>query len=258
MDIATILGILGGFGVLFGAILIEGSSISQFMNMLATLVVIGGAITAVLIRYSLGQFVSAIMLGFKVALFFKSYKTTALIEELGQLADIVRREGPLGLEKVETTNPFLKKGVQMLADGFTLEAIRHSLERERDLEYERLQEGHKIFKALGEAAPGLGMVGTLIGLVSMFSHMDDPKKIGPGMAIALLTTLYGAVIANLVALPISDKLANRAEEQATNCSLIIDAILMIRENKSPSLIAEELLSYLPLHARDQHSAKEAA
>jgi chemotaxis protein MotA len=256
MDIATILGIVGGFAVLFGAILIEGSSPTQFMNLLATIVVVGGATTAVLIRYSLGRFISALVLGLKVAFVFKSYKTTELIDELGSLADIVRREGPLGLEKVQPDNPFLQKGVQMLADGFTLEAIRHSLERERDLEFERLQEGHKIFKALGEAAPGLGMVGTLIGLVSMFSHMDDPKKIGPGMAIALLTTLYGAVIANLVALPIADKLANRAEEQATNCSLIIDAVLMIRENKSPSLIAEELLSYLPLHARE--NLREAA
>ena len=102
------------------------------------------------------------------------------------------------------------------------------------------------------------MVGTLIGLVSMFSHMEDPKKIGAGMAIALLTTLYGAVIANLLSLPISDKLANRAEEQATNCSLIIDAILMIRENKSPALISEELLAYLPLHSREAAAEREAA
>src|SRR5690606_6221688 len=124
----------------------------------------------------------------------------------------VRAKGPLGLETVQTDNPFLAKAIQMVADGYPADVIRQSLERERDLQYERLEEGHKIFKALGAAAPGMGMVGTLIGLISMFSHMDDPKKIGPGMAIALLTTLYGAVISNVVALPIADKLANRAAE----------------------------------------------
>ncbi len=257
MDIATIVGVLGGFGVLFGAILLEGSSPGQFMNSLATLVVLGGAMTAVLIRYPLHAFIAALVLGLKESFLYKQKKTVALIDELAELAEVARREGALGLEKIQPTDPFLKRGVQMIADGFSAEAIKHSLERDRDLQYDRLQEGHKIFKALGEAAPGLGMVGTLIGLVSMFSHMDDPKKIGPGMAIALLTTLYGAVISNLVALPISDKLANRADEYANNCSLIIDALVMIRENKSPALVSEELSSYLPLHRRD-HAEKEAA
>ena len=128
----------------------------------------------------------------------------------------MRRQGPIALEQVEVDDPFIKRGIRMIADGFSAEAIRASLERERDLDYERIDDGHKIFKAFGEAAPGMGMVGTLIGLVSMFGHMDDPKKIGPGMAIALLTTLYGAVLSNVVFLPIADKLANRAEEEGTN------------------------------------------
>ena len=116
-------------------------------------------------------------------------------------------------------------------------------------EWEWTDHGHVIFKAFGEAAPGMGMVGTLIGLVSMFGHMDDPKKIGPGMAIALLTTLYGAVLANVVMLPIADKLANRAAEEGTNRSLIIEALVMIREGKNPTTIKDELASYLPLHTR---------
>ena len=97
----------------------------------------------------------------------------------------------------------------------------------------------------------MGMVGTLIGLVSMFGHMDDPKKIGPGMAIALLTTLYGAVLANVFALPIADKLANRATEEGTNRTLIIEALIMIREGRSPNTIRDELASFLPLHTREK-------
>jgi chemotaxis protein MotA len=137
----------------------------------------------------------------------------------------------------------------MIADGFSAEALRTSLERERDLDYERIHHGHVVFKAFGEAAPGMGMVGTLIGLVSMFGHMDDPKKIGPGMAIALLTTLYGAVLSNVVMLPIADKLANSAEEEGTNRSLMIEALVMVREGRNPATIRDELASYLPLHTR---------
>jgi chemotaxis protein MotA len=258
MDIATVIGLVGGLAVLYIAVFLEGSSIMQFANLLATVVVFGGATMAVVARYSLSGVVTAFVSGIKAALFFKHVSTRELIDELRQLAEIVRQQGPLGLEQVHIEHPFLAKGVQMVADGFSAEAIKQSLERERDLQFERLEEGHKIFKALGDAAPGLGMVGTLIGLVSMFSHMDDPKKIGPGMAIALLTTLYGAIVANVLALPISDKLANRASEESTHASLIIDAILMIRENTSPKLVVEQLLSYLPLHSRDVEDERKAA
>ena len=161
----------------------------------------------------------------------------------------MRRQGPIALEQVEVTDKFFQRGVRMIADGFSGEAIRHSLERERDLDHERLETANKIFKALGEAAPGMGMVGTLIGLVSMFGHMDDPKKIGPGMAIALLTTLYGAVVANVLALPVADKLGNCASEEAQNRTLIIEALVMIRDGRNPATIKDELASYLPLHAR---------
>ena len=227
------------------------------MNLLATVVVIGGAMTTVLVRYPLHAFLGALALGMKSAFLYNHTGTRDLIDELKELAEIARAQGPLGLEGVEIKDPFLAKGAQMIADGFPVEQIRHSLERERDLQYERLEEAHKIFKALGDSAPGMGMVGTLIGLVSMFSHMDDPKKIGPGMAIALLTTLYGAVVSNVVALPLSDKLANRASEESTNKSMIIDAVVMIRENTSPKMVFEQLLAYLPLHHRDEGSRAPA-
>jgi chemotaxis protein MotA len=255
MDIATIIGIAGGFVLLFGVILLEGSSPMQFLNLLATLVVVGGSGVAVLIRYPLHDFLAALMLGVKEAFFHKQIHTPQLIDKITELSHVLRKTGPIGLENIQVEDRFLARGLQMLADGYDMVTIKRSLERERDLQYERLEEGHKIFKALGEAAPGMGMVGTLIGLVSMFSHMDDPKKIGPGMAIALLTTLYGAIMSNLVALPIADKLQNRAQEAATNNSLIIDAILMMRENKSPMQINDELQAYLPLHKRED---KEAA
>ncbi|MEO7223615.1 MAG: MotA/TolQ/ExbB proton channel family protein [Devosia sp.] len=251
MDIATIIGILGGFGMLFGAILLEGSSPLSFLNLLAAVVVIGGGSMAVLARYPLNSFLHGAGGGLKSAILYKATSPTKLIDQLSEIADTMRRHGPIALEQVEVDDPFLKRGVRMIADGFSAEALRTSLERERDLDYERVHHGHVVWKAFGEAAPGLGMVGTLIGLVSMFGHMDDPKKIGPGMAIALLTTLYGAVFANVLCLPIADKLAHRAEEEGTNRSLVIEALVMIREGKNPATIRDELASYLPLHTRQK-------
>ena len=249
MDIATLIGIVGGFGMLFGAILIEGSNPMSFLNVLATVVVVGGGTMAVMGRYTLSGFLHGVSNAFKGVLFYKKVSPIELIDQIAEIAETMRRFGPIALEQIPITDTFLERGVRMIADGYTAEAVRHSLERERDLDYERLETANKIFKALGEAAPGMGMVGTLIGLVSMFGHMDDPKKIGPGMAIALLTTLYGAVLANVFALPIADKLANRAEEEGTNRSLMIEALVMIREGRNPATIKDELASYLPLHTR---------
>jgi chemotaxis protein MotA len=251
LDIATIIGLVGGFGMLIIAILLEGSNPMTFVNLLATVVVIGGASMAVLVRYTLSSFASALVLGIKSSVMYKHVSPTELIDKLSEVAETMRRQGPIALESVQVEDKFFQRGVRMIADGYTVEALRHSLERERDLDYERLEEGNKIFKALGEAGPGLGMVGTLIGLVSMFGHMDDPKKIGPGMAIALMTTLYGAVVANVFALPIADKLGNRAAEEGTNRTLIIEALCMIREGKNPAAIRDELSSYLPLHSRSK-------
>ncbi len=250
MDIATLIGLFGGLLLLVTAILLEGSNPLNFLNLLGLIVVVGGATMAVVGRYTLSGFVTG-MATFRSALFFKHTSTVSLIDTLADLADRMRRKGPIALEQVFISDPFLSRGVRMIADGFTAEALRASLERERDLDHERLEGGKEIYKALGDAAPGMGMVGTLIGLVSMFGHMDDPKKIGPGMAIALLTTLYGAVVANVIALPIADKLGNRATEEGTNRSLIIEALVMIREGKNPTAIRDELASYLPLHSRDQ-------
>ena len=245
MDFATFLGIGGGFGVLVFAIMLEGSSLAQFVNLLAVNVVIGGALTTTLARFTLGGFMTAFTMGLKTVTFNHHTSARDMIEKIAELADVVRKQGPLGLESVEIHDPFLAKGMRMIADGFELNVIRETLERERDLHIERLEDANKLFKFMGDAAPGMGMVGTIIGLVSMFSHMDDPKKIGPGMAVALLTTLWGAIISNVVALPIADKLQIKALEENVNHTLVIDGVLMIRENKSPAIIRDMLLSYLP-------------
>lgn len=244
MDIATIAGILAGSAVVLAAIMVSGD-IMTFADTSSALIVIGGGFAATFIRFPLSSIFSALILGAKTAFTHKKTNPRETIEEITNLAETVRKNGPLGLEGVEISDPFLSKGVQYIADGYDGPFILESMERERDLNLERLDDGQRVFKAIGDAAPAFGMIGTLVGLVQMLSTMDDPSTIGPSMAIALLTTLYGALLANLIALPIADKLGLKMKFMEINSTLAIDGIMQIRENKSPNLIRELLVAYLP-------------
>lgn len=248
MDIATIAGIVAG-AVIVGIAIFMGGDPGTFINIPSILIVLGGGFAATVIRFPLARVFSALALGGKVAFTHKKTSPKEMIDEITSLADVVRKNGPLGLESVEINEVLLQKGSQMVADGYDLEIIRANLERERDLYIERLDEGARIYKSLGDAAPAFGMIGTLVGLVQMLSTMDDPSTIGPAMAVALLTTLYGAVIANLVALPIADKLNNKMVQEELNQTLALDGIIQLRENKSPQLIKESLIAYLPENQR---------
>lgn len=244
MDIATIIGIVGSFTVIIIAILL-GGSISQFIDIPSILIVIGGGVMATVIRFPLTGVGGAIALGAKIAITNKKIEPREMIEKISELADIVRKNGPLGLENVEIDDPMLSKGMQFVADGYDLNFIKETLEKERDLSLTRLSEGHRVFKSLGDACPAFGMIGTLVGLVQMLAAMDDPAAIGPAMAIALLTTLYGAVVSNVICIPMADKMDSKFELEELNHTLIIDGVIQIRESKSPNLIKEMLLAYLP-------------
>lgn len=244
MDLATLIGIIGAFCVVITAIFL-GGSFSQFVDIPSMLIVIGGGLAATLIRFQLSDIAAAFGTGFKVALAGKNINPRDLISEITTLGEVVRKSGPLGLENVDVSDPILAKGVQYIADGYEIEFIKESMERERDLQLTRLSEGRRVFKALGDSAPAFGMIGTLVGLVQMLANMDDPAAIGPSMAIALLTTLYGALISNIICLPLVDKLDSKLEVDELNQTLIIDGVLQIRESKSPALIKEMLVAYLP-------------
>lgn len=257
MDIATILGIVGGIAVVIAAIFV-GGDFATFFDVPAIFIVIGGTVAATFIRFPLAKVFSALMLGGRNAFTYKKIEAMGLIDEIADLADIIRKNGPLGLENVEVSSDFLAKGVQYVTDGYDPEFIRETLERERDLYLERLEEGRAIFKAIGDAAPAFGMIGTIIGLVQMLANMDDPSSIGPAMAIALLTTLYGALIANLIALPIADKLGTKRKLEEVMQTLVIDGVMQVQDAKSPNLIREMLTSYLPEKQRGMPSGAATA
>ncbi|MDC9700972.1 MAG: MotA/TolQ/ExbB proton channel family protein [Alphaproteobacteria bacterium] len=244
MDIATIIGVLFATITVIAAILVSGS-LTQFADLPSTLIVIGGMTATVVLRFPLSGVLSALFLGAGIAFKNKSGNPRDMIEEIAKLADIIRRSGPLGLENIKISDPFLSKGIQYVVDDYETSFISKSLECERDYNLERLEEGKSIFKAMADSAPAFGMIGTLIGLVQMLQTMDDPSTIGPSMAVALLTTLYGALIANVICMPIHDKLIRKIKNNELMSTLMIDGVLQIRENKSPDIIRDLLFSYLP-------------
>jgi chemotaxis protein MotA len=244
MDIMTSVGLLCGIGVIT-LIMLLGGSLEMFWSEHAMIIIFGGSIAATMIRFPLGVMLHGLPLGAKFAFTMSRLSARDLVDELARIAEIARKQGPVGLEKVETDEPFLAKGIRYVADGYDLEFIRDNLERDRDNFLMHLNEGSKIYRAIGDCAPAFGMVGTLIGMVQMFANMTDPSKLGPFMATALLATLYGALVSNLFCLPLADKLHGKLLDEETNRTLIIDGILMIRDSKSPTLVREMLLAYLP-------------
>lgn len=253
MDVATVGGIIAGFFIV-GLAIAMGGAVSVFFNLPSFLIVIGGAVSATVLRFPLNKILVAFKTGTRIAFFDHQKTPRELLEEVRDLANIARRHGPIGLENVPVSDGFLARGKQMIADGLSTQALREQLMRERELEIRRLVEGEKIFRAMGEAAPAFGMIGTIVGLVKMLWSMDDPSTIGPSMAIALLTTLYGALVAYAFALPLADKLAMKLEVQETNLSLIIDGLCQVSERKSAEVITDMLIVYLPEKSRGPFEA----
>lgn len=247
MDIATLVGLLGGFGIIIGAIA-TGGDIMMFFDVASVLIVVGGTFMITLMQVSLGDFLGSFAIGLK-AFFYKVDDPRKLIEEGVALADIARKNGLLALEGQEISNDFMKQGIGLCVDGHDPALVQRMLGKEIDLMLERHEVGIKMFKNMATMAPAMGMIGTLVGLVQMLANMSDPSAIGPAMAVALLTTLYGAVIANAFAQPIADKLARTTSIESTNKSLIIETISGIQEGMNPKVLEQLLSTYLPQNKR---------
>jgi chemotaxis protein MotA len=254
MDIATSLGLFAG-AVVVMTMMLMGGDLRSFVSDHAIIIIFGGSFSATLIRFPLSSIFHGLPLGARFAFSLRRTTQRELVDEIAGLAELARKQGPIGLEKVEIDDTFLAKGIRFVADGYDADFIRDNLERDRDIFLTHLDEGQKIYRAVGDCAPAFGMIGTLIGMVQMFANMTDPSKLGPFMATALLATLYGALVANLFCLPIADKLHLKLVDEEINRTLMIDGILMIRDSKSPTLVREMLLAYLP--EKHRHDDEEA-
>lgn len=248
MDLATLIGILGAFGIVVAAMVLGGSLIA-FVNVPSILIVLVGTLMVVLMKFNLAQCLGAFKVALK-AFVFKLDKMEELISSVVEMADIARKGGLLALEGQQIDNEFLQDGVRMLVDGHDSEVVKNVLTKDMRQAADRHSWGAKVFTAIGDVAPAMGMIGTLVGLVQMLSAMDDPKSIGPAMAIALLTTLYGAILANMVAIPIADKLNLRKVEEGNLKAMVIDALMAIQAGQNPRVVESMLKTYLAPAKRD--------
>ncbi|PHS12664.1 MAG: flagellar motor protein PomA [Kangiella sp.] len=242
MDIGTLVGLLGAIAMVVMAMVLGGSIIT-FIDAPSILIVVVGTHFVVMMTYSLSDFLAASKAGMKV-LTFKSVNNEELITQIVELADMARKSGLLALEGATIEQDFLKKGIGLLVDGHDGDVVRGILEKDVTMASTRHKHAATLFKAMADVAPAMGMIGTLVGLVAMLSNMDDPKSIGPAMAVALLTTLYGAIMANMVGIPIAAKLGFRDDEEKVTKSLMIDGLLGIQAGQNPRVIEQVLHGYL--------------
>ncbi len=242
MDIASLVGFLLGVGIIVAAIA-TGGDVMLFVNVPSLLIVIGGTFGVTLMRIPLADFLRSFgVLG--KAFLNKKEDPNELIEEAVRLADVARKNGLLALEGEEISNPFMKKGITLCVDGHEPAFVQKMLSKEINQLISRHEVGQDMWKGVGDLAPAMGMIGTLVGLVQMLANMSDPASIGPAMAVALLTTLYGAMVANCFALPIVDKLASVLIYERGNKELILDTITGIQEGMNPKVLEALLNSYV--------------
>ena len=244
MDLATVIGIISAFGLVLYGILI-GGTLMIFWDSASAAIVIGGTFGVTLINYPLAD-VLGVLKVIKHVFLFKLQAAKELITILVDIANKTRTGGILSVEPMvkELKDGFLAKGMQMLVDGIEINSIQSVLEKEIGYVEDRHKLGAEVFTTLATFAPALGMIGTLIGLVQMLQKLDDPSKIGPAMAVALITTFYGAVFANLIFLPMAGKLKKRNKEEVLVKELILEGVLSIAAGENPRVMEQKLQVFL--------------
>ena len=242
MDIATVGGIIVGLVLVLGAIFM-GGTVGQFFDVPSVMIVGGGSLAAICVAFPLEEVLQAIGGGLQVFA-TKKVKPQEVVNTMVRIAEISRREGSIALEHIQTENAILKKACQLIADNADPNLIQDTVKIEIETMRRRNNISISVFKGLGSYAPAFGMIGTLIGLVQMLSHLDDPKSIGPAMAVAILTTFYGAFLSNLLFLPIAGKLRARSLQEEVHLFIIFEGARSILENNNPRLVYEKLSSFI--------------
>ncbi len=254
MDIASLIGIIGAVGMIVGSMLSQGG-IGPYLHTASTLIVVGGTLFGVMYSTPLPRFLGSF--GVMAKAFFPPIKKQEdMIERMVDLAGIARKDGMMALEGQEVPDKFFEKGLQLLVDGADEGKLAVQLSQEIKAMKSRHQSNHEVMKAWVDLAPAMGMIGTLIGLVAMLGNMADPKAIGPAMATALLTTLYGAFIANVIFTPMQKKLEGYTEYEVVYREMVVDGLRNIARGESPRNIQDKMLSNLP--PKIQEKLAEAA
>lgn len=244
MDIATIIGIISGIGLIVVSITMN-SGLELFVNTPSIMIVVGGTVASILIAYPLHEVLMVLSLLRRI-FFHKRSDARGLIKQLVETSMQARTGGVLSIENQLTAikNEYLRKGLQLVVDGMSEGGILNMLKIEEVSTRKRHQTGWEIFAEMGKYAPAFGMVGTLIGLIQMLANLEDPSTIGPRMAVAMITTFYGSIMANLIFIPMSVKLKRRSQEETILMSLIMEGIRSIRSGENPKLMEDKLNKFL--------------
>ncbi len=252
MDLVSVIGLIIGVILLSGAIILGGQPI-LFIDIEAMMIVGGGTMAAIMINYSWAKLQKLPSL-IRIAFAKSDQDSEEVIDLLVQFAEKARREGLLALEQdvMEVDDQFLQKGVQLVVDGTDPELVRNILETKLTFLEERHHEGQGILKQMGVLSPAFGMIGTLIGLIQMLAELDDPTQLGAGMAVALLTTFYGALLANLLFIPMAGKLEATSHEEILMKEVMIEGILSIQAGENPRIVEEKLRAFMS----DEQTAEE--
>ena len=256
MDLATIGGIGVGMGFIIWGIAMDGSLLS-FYNLPSIIIVLGGTIASTLVAYPLKKAKESLKIVRK-AFSARELNQGETIDKIIEIANVARREGLLALEEAAENidDDFLQKGIMLIVDGTDPELVRNILETELAFLEQRHGTGKGLFETMGSFAPAFGMIGTLIGLINMLQRLDDPKSVGPSMAVALITTFYGSVLANLIFIPIAAKLKIRSREEILIKEIMVEGLLSIQAGENPRIIEEKLKAFLsPQIRKDMQNSK---
>jgi chemotaxis protein MotA len=250
MDIATVIGTLLGFGLVLSSMASGPGGIAIFVHVPSLMIVVGGTMAVIMMNFPMSDMKGLVSVIMRTYL-FKLSTPAQEIERVIEYANLARKEGLLALEEKlkEVDDKFFGKGIQLVIDGFGADTVRDIMEIEAEWQRQRHSSGKSMLDACGSMAPAFGMIGTLVGLVQMLQNLSDPSSIGGGMATALLTTLYGAMIANMLFIPLAGKLDVRSKEEVLLRELMIEGIVAIQSGEKPQLIKEKLKSFLPPPAR---------
>ncbi len=245
MEKSTLIGLVTGLLLVYGAIFM-GEGWQTFFDGASFVLVMGGTVAALLVGYTIDEFKQSLQ-GFKAFFTFQTPDRREVVETFAELARVARREGLLALDRRlgEIEDAFTRFGMEMAVDGVEEAAIREMMGRRLREEMQQRQLTAKFFTTAGTYAPAFGMVGTLIGLIQMLQNLTDPSAVGPAMAVALITTFYGALIANLLFLPFGNKMRAQTGEVLKVREMAQTGVLAIVQGESPSMIEKQLRLFLP-------------
>lgn len=245
IDFLTILGLIIGVSAILIGQQLEGGKLSTLINGPAALIVIGGTVGAVMLQSPIAVFIRSIkMLGWTIST--PQFDTEAVIQKIIKWSNIARREGLLGLENLEDQeqDPFSKKGLQLLIDGSEPETIRKIMEVDIHTRESFDIQAARVFESMGGYSPTIGIIGAVLGLIQVMGNLSDPSKLGGGIAVAFVATIYGVALANLVLLPIANKLKSIVITDAHYSEMIVEGLVSIAEGENPRNIETKLLGFL--------------